>query len=85
MASSQRFALTLSISDETCTVDVGTWRVVKIAEPCDANGDGTVDRQDAIDLLRFLLSGGISLSGYADCHKDGVLNFRDTIVIIQSR
>jgi hypothetical protein len=73
------------VSNKTCAVDIGTWRVVKIAEPCDANGDGTVDGQDAIDLLRYLLKGGPSLSGYADCHKDGVLNLRDVIAIIQSR
>jgi len=76
--------LTLYISDETCTVDVGTWRVVKIAESCDVNGDGTVDRRDASDLLRFLLGGEASLSGYADCHKDGMLNLRDVIAIIPS-
>jgi hypothetical protein len=77
--------LTLSISDESCAVDVGTWRVVKIAGSCDVNGDGTVNRRDASNLLRFLLGGEASLSGYADCHKDGVLNFRDVIAIIQSR
>jgi hypothetical protein len=44
IASSQRFALTLYLSDETYTVDVGTWHVVKIAESCDVIGDGTVDR-----------------------------------------
>jgi hypothetical protein len=43
-ASSQRFALTLYLSDETYTVDVGTWRVVTIAESCDVSGDGIVDR-----------------------------------------
>jgi hypothetical protein len=77
--------LTLSISDETCTVDVGTWRVVEIAGSCDVNGEGDGDRRDASDLLRFLLGGEASLSGYADCHKDGVLNFRDVIAIVQIR
>jgi hypothetical protein len=51
----------------------GLWRVVKIAEPCDANDDGTVDRRDASDLLRPLWKA--SLPGYADCNKDGMLNF----------
>jgi hypothetical protein len=34
--------------------------------------------------LRPLLGGGASLSGYAACHKDGVLNFRDMIAILQN-
>lgn len=74
-----------NVHNETCAAEVGTWHVVKIAEPCDANGDGTVDRRDAGDLLRFLLGGQASLLGYADCNKDGVLNFKDVIAILQSR
>jgi hypothetical protein len=77
--------LTPYISDATCTVNGGTWRVVKIAESRDVSGDGTVDHRDAGDPLRFLLEGETSLSGYADCPKDSVLNFRDVIAIIQSR
>ena len=72
------------VNDEACAVGAGTWRVVKVAEPCDANGDGTVDRRDASDLLRFLLGGEASLPGFADCNKDGVLNFRDVIAILQN-
>jgi hypothetical protein len=64
--------------------DTGTWNLVKIIEPCDANGDGKVDRQDARDLLNFLLGGGGALSGDADCHQDGVLNFRDVIAIFKA-
>jgi hypothetical protein len=67
-----------------CMGDIGTWNIVKIIEPCDANGDGKVDRQDARDLLNFLLGGGGALSGNADCHQDGVLNFRDVIAILKA-
>jgi hypothetical protein len=73
------------VHDAACAVDVGTWQVVKVAEPCDANGDGTIDRRDAGDVLRFLLGRQLSLAGYADCNKDGTLNFRDVMAILQSR
>jgi hypothetical protein len=73
------------LNDEACAVSARSWHIVKVAEPCDANGDGTVDHQDASDLLGFLLRRGPWLSGYADCNKDSVLNFRDVIAIIQSQ
>ena len=43
------------VNDEACAVSARSWHIVKVAEPCDANGDGTVDHQDASDLLGFLL------------------------------
>jgi hypothetical protein len=66
-----------------CMGETGTWNIVKIIESCDANGDGKVDRQDARDLLNFLLGGG-AWSGDADCNQDGVLNFRDVIAILKA-
>ncbi|MGH8071312.1 MAG: hypothetical protein ACRERE_40005 [Candidatus Entotheonellia bacterium] len=73
------------VSDGACAGDVGTWRVMKTAEPCDANGDGAIDRRDARDLLAFLLRGGNPLSGYADCNKDGVLNLGDVLAIFKAK
>jgi hypothetical protein len=72
------------VSGGACAGDVGTWHVLKAAEPCDANGDGTIDRRDPLDLLGFLLQGGDPLPGHADCHKDGVLNFWDVIAILKA-
>jgi hypothetical protein len=66
-----------------CLGDQGSWRLDKIVDPCDANGDGTIDRQDACDLLRFLLGVAPALSGNADCDQDGAVDFRDVIAIFK--
>jgi hypothetical protein len=71
------------VSDRKCAGDGGTWRVVKIIEPGDANGDGTINDRDARDLFRLLLGGGHALLGNANCNKDGVMNFRDVIAIFK--
>src|ERR1700752_3840131 len=68
-----------------CKEDGGTWRIAKIVDPCDANGDGTIDRQDTRDLLKFLLGAGPALSGNTDCNQDGVVNFSDVIAIFKSQ
>jgi Dockerin type I domain len=73
------------VSDGQCAGDSGTWRVVKIIEPGDANSDGTIDDRDARHLFRLLLGGRPTLLGNADCNKDGVVNFRDVIAIFKSR
>jgi hypothetical protein len=74
-----------TVHEGTCAVDAGVWQVVKVAGACDANGDGAVDSQDARDLLRYLFGAQTSLPGYGDCNKDGVVNFKDVIAILQSR
>jgi hypothetical protein len=45
------------VSDDTCAGDIGSWRVVKTVERCDANGDGSGDRRaflDALDMPNLL-------------------------------
>jgi parallel beta-helix repeat protein len=54
-----------------------------VIEPCDANGDGHVDRRDAWDLLRYLLRDGEPLRGDADCNQDDEINFRDVLAILK--
>jgi hypothetical protein len=73
---------TYEVSGGTCAGDTGTWRLAKIAIPCDANGDGMISGRDAFTLFRFLRRGGDPLPGYPDCNKDGLLNFRDVIAIL---
>jgi hypothetical protein len=58
--------------------------VPAIAQPCDANGDGTINRQDARDLFRFLRRGGEPLLGNPDCNGDGAINSQDVRAILQA-
>jgi hypothetical protein len=73
------------VSGRACMDAIGKWRVIKTAEPCDAPGHGTIDRQDMLDLLGFLLRGGDPLSADADCNRDGVPNFWDVLAILKAR
>jgi hypothetical protein len=58
---------------------------MKTAEPCDANGNGAIDRRGARGLLGFPLRGGAPLLDYANGEKDGKLNFGDVIAVFQAQ
>jgi hypothetical protein len=55
--------------------------IVATAAACDANADGTIDRQDALAVLRFLLR-GLPLAGNGDCNGDGRVDFHDVLAIL---
>jgi hypothetical protein len=64
-------------------VDMGAYEY-QGSMPCDANGDGHVDRRDAWELALYLWRDGEPLPGDADCHQDGEINFRDVLAILKT-
>jgi hypothetical protein len=75
---------TYEVSGGTCAEDSGTWRVAKVALPCDVDADGIITLADALALIGFLRHGGESLPGYPDCNNDRVLDIRDVIAILRT-
>jgi hypothetical protein len=57
--------------------------IVVTAAACDANADGTIDRQDARSVLRFLLR-GFPFAGNGDCNGDGRVDLHDVLAIWQA-
>lgn len=70
-------------SQESVQVNLSSDGSLKAPMACDANGDGSVNFQDALAVLRFLLK-GVPLPGNGDCNNDGQVNFRDVIAIIKA-
>jgi hypothetical protein len=75
---------TYEVISGPCGGDTGLWSVTKASLLCDVNNDSAIDRQDAIDLARFLLEGG-GVPSEADCNQDGRVTWRDVLAILKSR
>jgi parallel beta-helix repeat protein len=77
-------SLTIDSNDLTDpTLEVPCTGMGVQADPCDADGDGDVDFQDAIAVLKYLWK-GTPLLGDGDCNQDDQITFRDVLAIIQA-
>lgn len=75
---------TYEVISGPCGGDIGLWSLTKVSLLCDVNNDSAIDRQDAIDLARYLLAGA-GVPGEADCNQDGRVDWRDVLAILKSR
>jgi hypothetical protein len=75
---------TYEVISGPCGGDIGLWSVTKVSLLCDITNDSAIDRQDAIDLARFLPA-GVGVASETDCNQDGRVNWRDVLAILKSR